>query len=211
MKSKLRKVRIMKDALLSMLFAAIETFPKECLGTIFGKRPTRKKKYHLITNAIPIQLVTCRKNNEVEQDDYGKKQLRSIIAKAPKLYPALGSFHSYPEGRKKIKTEFDIAEMSEISKADKKSMRKDKEEIAIIITVSYKKKLLEKWHSNRVETEGWIEGRLGRYNLYITAHAACQKKNKKKKKIKQICISAPEAIRALNREWKRIEEDKEKK
>ena len=188
-----------------MLLAAVETFPNECMGTLFGSLPACKK-YHLITGAVPIQLAEQRTNDTFRQSTHSTEQLDSLISKAPELYPTLGSFHSHPEGEEKIKTLLELAAMSEASKTDRKNMRRTEEKIMIIVTLSSGKKLVDEWQSDYANNEGWIMGRLGDYNFYITAHMLLKKKGKKKKgKIKNVRIIAPEAIEALNRAQKKIE------
>lgn len=213
MKTGSPSVRIQKEALLTMLLAAIETFPKECIGYIFGKRPTRKRKHYLITNAIPIQQVAYRANDKVGQHDHSSEQLSAIFAEMPKLYSALGSFHSHPEGRKKIRTPLELYEMGTISEADKKNMWETGEEVGIVVTISCKEKLIDEWRMNRLDAEGSIEGILGKYNFYLTAHVPSkkQKGGKVAQETRQIRISAPHALRALNIAQKRITRKKRKK
>lgn len=179
-------VDIEKEPFLDMLLAAIETFKRECVGYIFGYKPSRKRNSFIITNVVNIQLAKKRKNSEVVQSQLSRKNCEDLFKKYPSLFSVIGDFHSHPEwGRHK-----GVAMPSEI---DIKNIEQG--EISIIIAISTINKDRILWQNNN---EGGIKGSLGDYKFCLNVFRIVKKKDGSK--IEEcLVINAPAAMKSLNR------------
>ena len=110
-------VYIEKEPFRTMLLASIETFKRECLGYIFGHKPTNRHNSFVITDAVAVQLARKRKNKEVEQNKIGEERMKDCFARYPSLFRVIGDFHSHPEWgdytREPTLADDDIADMLE--------------------------------------------------------------------------------------------------
>lgn len=191
------KIHIRKEAFFNMIYAAAETFKKECLGVAFGYNPTKTRKYFLITSATALQCVRTRKNTEVEQSQGAHNRLLQFFPEKNSFYRKLGFFHSHPEWGK-------AQPEAKMSKGDIADMIKEDDlEIEIIIAVTSRKKGLLPW---TVDPDGSISGSLGTCNFQFAIYIL-----NKEKKPERIQIVTPQALRALNRAQKRILKNKMKK
>lgn len=179
-------VYIEKEPFLNMLSASIETFKRECVGYIFGHKPSRKRNSFIITNAANIQLAKKRKNSEVVQSQLSKKNCEDLFKKYPSLFKVIGDFHSHPEwGKHK-----GVAMPSE---TDIKNIERG--EISIIIAISTINKDRILWQNNN---EGGVKGSLGNYRFDLNVFRIVQKKDGSKAE-ECLVINAPTAVKSLNR------------
>lgn len=179
-------VYIEKGPFLDMLSASIETFKRECVGYIFGRKPSRKRNSFIITNAVNIQLAKRRKNSEVVQSQLSKKNCEDFFKKYPSLFKVIGDFHSHPEwGKHK-----GIAMPSE---TDIKNIEYG--EISIIIAISTINKDRILWQNN---SNGGIKGSLGSYKFCLNVFRIVKKGDGSKME-ECLVINASAAIKSLNR------------
>lgn len=181
-------VYIEKGPFLIIILASIETFKRECLGYIFGYKPTNKRNSFVITNAIAIQLAQKRKNSEVEQSKLSARNIDGCCEKYPTLFRGIGIFHSHPEWGKHKGS-------ADLSKRDIKAMVKEDIPISIIMAISSINKDRVLWQSS---SDGGIKGSLGKYKFHIKVHRIV--KNGDGKSVPQaLVVRAPGAIKLLNR------------
>lgn len=180
-------VYIEKKPLLNMLFAAADTFKRECFGYLCGRKPTRKKNMYVIDNINVIQSTVKRANTEVKISKDCYKRLCKISSKYPNLYPDIGYFHSHPEWGS-------IPGSHEMSDDDIKEMANSNSEVGIIIKISSRKRERLDWVS---KVDGGIRGSYGDYVVDINIYRLIKRKDQNTPESLQII--APTAIKALNR------------
>ena len=179
-------VYIEKEPFLDILLASVETFKRECVGYIFGYKPSRKRNSFIITNAVNIQLAKKRKNSEVIQSQLSKKNCEDLFNSYPSMFKVIGDFHSHPEwGRHK-----GVAMPSEI---DIKNIEQG--EISIIIAISTMNKERVLWQNNN---DGGVNGSLSNYKFCLNVFRIVKNKDGSKKE-ECLSIHAPAAIKSLNR------------
>lgn len=180
-------VYIEKEPFLNMVWSAIETFNRECLGFVFGKKPSKSRNYFTVENVVNIQLAKVRKNLKVHQSQAGSDRVDKVVNKYPKLFPFIGDFHSHPEWRQHKR-------LALPSDQDKESMLKDQIDLSIIIKISSINKDRPIWET---VPEGGVNGSLDRYKFYINAFGLMVGSSREKE-IKMLEIHAPVAIKSLN-------------
>ena len=152
-------VYIEKESFLNMVWSAIEPFNRECLGLLFGKKPSKNRNNFVVENAINVQLARVRKNLKVQQSHASSNRVDEITDKYPKLFPFIGDFHSHPEWRQNKRVALP-------SDQDKEAIFKDKIDLSIIIKISSINKDRPTWET--IPGSG-ISGSLGRYKFHINA------------------------------------------
>lgn len=177
-------LHIQRGAFLGMVISSVETFKRECLGYVFGYKPTAGRENYLITSVHNIAMVSKRKNAEIEENERSRKRLTGLFEAAPALYRYLGDFHSHPEWG----TAKGVAELSE---QDIKNMLDNKKSFEIVIAVNSRKKGQVPWE---VLADGGIRGSLDKFNFHMAAFTLDADA-----KPVQLKITAPAALKALNR------------
>ncbi|MDP3696783.1 MAG: hypothetical protein Q8R55_02000 [Candidatus Taylorbacteria bacterium] len=179
-------VYIEKEPFLNMIIASVETFKRECVGYVFGYKPTRERNSFVITNSVAIQLAKKRKNSEVEQSQLSGMHIDDCFKKYPSLFRVIGDFHSHPEwGSCKglaLPTDRDIKNM-------------EKGEMSIIIAISSINKDRVLWQG---ASGGGIKGSLSKYKFHLNAFRLIKDKDDKQTE-ELLVVHAPAAIKALNR------------
>lgn len=173
--SELPTVYIEREPLLSMVFAAVELFNRECLGYLFGYSSGKPTNYFIITNAVQLAAVVRRTRCGVHQSKRACKRIGGLIEKAPKLFPYLADFHSHPHPKM-------WRGSSGLSEEDRKSMT-DAEEFCIIIALSPRGERLLEWTMRDDGTR--LRGSLGRFDVHFTAHRVVRDDEKKPVKDEQ--------------------------
>lgn len=179
-------VYIEQEPMKNMVWSAVEVFNRECLGFVFGRKPSKKYNSFVIENAVNIQMAT-RRNLEVKQSKTSSDRMDAIIDKYGGLYPFIGDFHSHPEWR----THKRLADLSE---DDVKSMKEDKICLSIIIKISSINKDRPIWGN---VSGGGIQGSLDRYKFHINAFTMLGDFSSQNSVMLE--IRAPAAIKSLNR------------
>ncbi|OGN00126.1 MAG: hypothetical protein A3B91_01785 [Candidatus Yanofskybacteria bacterium RIFCSPHIGHO2_02_FULL_41_29] len=181
-----------REPFLNMLLAAVDPFKKECLGYIFGKKPTKKRNSFIVINAIPAQLVKRRLNSEIEQSEAGFTRMDKLFSNFYSLYPVIGDFHSHPEwGLHKGS--------SHVSQKDIEGMRKEMKKISLWVVISISSRMREKVVFWQCQDDGGVRGSLGRYLFEIKAYCMSGNGRPSEQKPIPLTIYAPTAIKALNR------------
>ena len=158
--NQIKPVHITRSAILVMIMDTYEAFRKECLGAIFGSKPTRSRDYYAITHAIPPQLLPKRAYKGIEIHERGRKKIDELIEKTKGLYPAqLGNYHSHTE-------HMGVKPIPEMSDDDIKSTKSFKFPLEVIIAVSLrnKKKAYLPWE---ILEDGGLRGSLLNLNFHI--------------------------------------------
>ncbi len=151
MKQSFNKAVIQEPALVALLTAAMEVYPKETFGLVFG---SRFKKKFIIKNALTYQNAT-RKKNETSIWPAQERKVRYVLNEVSG-YSIIGDFHSHPE------------DTCSLSKHDKKDMIEDGEHFAILISVfEWDEKV--KWHYDKKEK--FIEGTIHSGDFLINIKA----------------------------------------
>ena len=151
-------VHIRKEAFLVMIWAAIETFKKECLGFLLGYPPTAENNFYFVTDAVPFQKVQRRSNSKVNLSVRADNAFKKFISDIGGVYPKyLGDFHSHPEWG-------DFHPSVDMSGEDLIEFAKTPEPLEFIIGVSTRKKGKAIWESL---PDGSIKGSFGKFNLHF--------------------------------------------
>lgn len=179
-------VYIEKEPFLNMVWSAIESFNRECLGFLFGKKLSKDYNSFVIENAVNIQLARVRKNLEVQQSKASSNRTDAIVKKYGKLYPFIGDFHSHPEWHKHKR-------LALPSDQDKEAMKKDKIDLSIIIKISSVNKDRPIWEN---ASGGGIHGSLDKYKFHINAFSMIPDGSGETQTLE---VKAQSAIKILNR------------
>lgn len=179
-------VHIRREAFLTLLISAVETFKRECVGELFGYAPNKSKNYFLITNSIPTQCAN-RSYSEITPQTRSSKRVVNLISDYPYLFRKIGEYHSHPEWG-------NIRYGEEMSSTDIKKMVDGEYSLEIIIEISSRKKGAAPWTT---EDDGSVKGSLKGYNFHVNVYTL-DKKEEKPTPIK-LKIVAPAALKALNR------------
>lgn len=195
--AELPTVYIEREPLLSMMFAAVENYNRECLGYLFGHSSGKPKRCFVITNADQLVGVVNRATDQVRQSKRAGHRLNGLLEKAPKLFPYIADFHSHPH--KKM-----WPGLSELSEVDRKSMG-DADEFCIIIAIARRGNRILEWTLRDDGTR--LRGSLDRFDVHFTAHRVVHDDEKKPvkdekgiQKTERLPIRvAKTTLRALNR------------
>lgn len=145
------EVFLEKEAFLGLLLSAIETYKKECFGSLLGYITGKRI---LIELTIPTQVAE-RKFSTVEPDWKRLAQSKKIMSQHT-AYSHLGYFHSHPQfGKKRYDTKQ--------SEKDIDSM--ENSELEIIIAINNKLRS-QRWNIVRKE----LRGSVGDYSIRIAAY-----------------------------------------
>lgn len=181
-------VHIRKEAFLTILWTAVETFKKECLGAILGYTPSPKKDYFLITDAIPFQGIKKRLNTQVTQSERSNARWNEFWYKISTHPQRLGIFHSHPEWGPH-------QPLPIMSAYDIEDMQKQKNPLEIIVCISsYKKRGFIPWE---LLEDGSVQGSLATFNFRVNAFIPDEGEGKKDPT--RIQIVTPTALRKLCR------------
>ena len=181
-------VHIRKEAFLVMVWAAIETFRKECLGFLLGYPPTAEKNFYNITDAVPFQKVRRRSNLEVTLSDRADARFKNFISGIDSVYPKyLGDFHSHSEWG-------NYTPMSDMSEEDLKQFAKTSEPLEFIIGISARKKGRAVWE---LLTDGSVKGSFSKFNLHFNVYTLVSEDAPVVPQ--RLRIVAPRSMETLNR------------
>ncbi len=187
-------VHIRKEAFVVMVWSAIETSHKECLGFVLGSPPTTKRNSYYITDAVPYQHMKRRSNTEVELNDKADRRFNKwfVQLEASSRLKYLGNFHSHPGWGGFF------CEPGTMSEYDtEKFIREGKAgiDLKFIIDVTSRKRGCASWETL---DDGGVKGSLGHYNIRISVFGWF-KNGRETPSIIKLQIVAPEAIKTLNR------------
>lgn len=185
-------VHIRKEAFLIMLWAAVETFKKECMGVILGSAPSPGRDHFWISDVIPFQGIEKRLNTKVVQSGRSNARWNEFWGRLQFRPKRLGLFHSHPEwGSHKPP--------SEMSDKDTKDMKEQKSPLEIIICISSRGKG-SYLHWELLE-DGSIQGSIASFNFRVNAFTLVSEGERVEPA--RIQIVSPAALRKLNRAQRR--------
>jgi len=145
------EVILNEGAFISMVTAAVETFPHETLGVLMG---LRKKDKVIVQYAIAYQTAK-RKRRSVEVHPRLSRRMDFFLERVTHL-EVIGDFHSHPE------VNVDKKSSVKLSEPDKKSMRVNN--LGIVIAIDKDGRKLEWKHLPK----GSLKGSVFPYSLKIT-------------------------------------------
>lgn len=164
--SKLSNVVIPIETCLSIVAAAIEVYPKECMGCLIVKRrPSKKSRIATVIGIFPYQLAK-RSRDAVESGSHWK--FKDLMRKTGS-WDLMGDFHSHPytEREKDTPTEPSWWDLENISVGDT-------EVIIKIVKVSKKSKNFTLRHKK----DGTVDLKIGYYECNILAFSKIRGKVK---------------------------------
>lgn len=190
-------VYIEREPLVAMLCAAVEVYPRECLGLVFGRKSSRRTLRHVITNVLNCAALTRHTTAEVVQSKRAGKRLYAFIDAAERLFPYIGYYHSHTE--KTLRWQ-----QFGFSHQDARTMS-DADQFGIVLTVHPRTSRRLRWCIRSSHTR--LRGSLGAFDFHLTAHALvrdaegnCEKDDEGNWKTQRLPIAvAPQTLRALNR------------
>lgn len=144
-------VIINEDAFISMVTAAVETFPDETLGVLIGLRKADKV---MVQYAIAYQTAK-RTRRSVEAHPKLSRRMDLFLEKVTHL-EVVGDFHSHPE------VDVDKKSSIKLSEPDKESIRINN--LGIVIAIDKDGRKLEWRHLPK----GSLKGSVFPYTLKIT-------------------------------------------
>ena len=177
------KVHIAETAFISILVAAIESYPSkyvgkkkpkktfpegEVYGLLFGQRIRKNGDtvYHT-TIAVLMQMLLEKSSNQVSPSTRHLERIKSVIEAYP-MYQFLGTFHSHPSH----KQEYHGVNSSDYSKTDENTALEDasilgEDIIEVIIGVTSLSKKVKKEPDNR-----WccIQNYCGNFKYSLSAY-----------------------------------------
>jgi len=162
---------------ISMVVSAVEVYPKECLGVLLGYRAWNsldKTRRAIVEHAISYQSAE-RGRKSVEVKEKHEFRCKNMLYKLCSLEP-IGDFHSHPESD------------TELSIADKRSMRVGN--IEIVIAISEKRRTTP-WRYDNIRKE--LSGVFGDYRFDIAAYS-CFKSKQEDANFKKIDLICPFAL-----------------
>ncbi len=181
-------VHIRKEALFIMIWSALETFKKECLGFVLGYRPTPKRNYFLVTDATSFTSMKKLLNTGVELTKRTDKRFKAFISLIHPIYPKyLGDFHSHSEWGK-------LKSPPEMSDRDLEQFKKYNWPLEFIIGISSRRKGQATWE---ILPDGGIKGSFNSFNFHINVFSLIEEGNEGIPQ--KLQIVAPTALEALNR------------
>ena len=107
-------VYMAQKAVMNMIYCAMETDRRECMGDLFGRIPGGTRKDFLVDNAISLALLDRRMNRGLEQNKPAAGRLGDLRRVLPRAFPLIGYFHSHSQFRKTHKT----GELSDMAGTD---------------------------------------------------------------------------------------------
>jgi len=168
---------IYETPFINMIVAAVEVYPKECLGVLLGYRAWNsidKTRRAIVEQAISYQTAE-RRRDSVEIKEKREFRCKDMLYKLSSLEP-IGDFHSHPKTDPGLSFE------------DKNSMSIG--DIEIVISV-FKKGRTTAWRYDVYKKE--LGGVFGDYRFIIAAHS-CFKTNGQRKKYEKIDLLCPFAL-----------------
>jgi len=148
-----------------MITSTIEAYPKECLGTLFGRRT---QQAFTVEYAFPYQTAK-RTTFRVEVDDKAEKCIHSTLQNLTSLRH-IGNYHSHILGGTKL------------TSIDKREENLSLDEISVVIAIS-KKKRKAHWRNHRKR----VSGALGNFGFDIVAYT-CYSSKRQIRKFRKIDI-----------------------
>lgn len=187
-------VHIRKEAFIIMVWSAIETSHKECLGFVLGSSPTATRNFYFVTDAVPYQCMKRRSNTEVELSDKASRRFNrwSVQLETSSRLKYLGNFHSHPGWGGFL------CEPGTMSECDiEKFIQEGKDGLGLkfIIDVTSRKRGCALWE---IVDDGSVKGSLGHYNIRVCAFGQFRNGGEGPS-IMKLHIVVPEAIKTLNR------------
>ncbi len=147
------EVIINESAFISMVTAAVETFPNETLGVLIGLRKAEK-----IVVQLAVAYQTARRTNDsVDVHPKLSNRMNFFLEKVTHL-EVVGDFHSHPEAG------VDRISSVKLSTADKNSMNVDN--LGVVIAIDKDERKLEWRHLPK----GSLKGSVHPYTLKVTTY-----------------------------------------
>lgn len=190
-------VHIDREPLLQMLAAAVEVYPRECFGFMFGRRATQRTARFTVASTFNCAALSRRTSAETAQSIPAADRLFALTDSVPRLYPYLGFFHSHT-GKTPRWQRFGF------SNTDARNMA-DEDFFGVVVTVRPRSPRYLRWCLRSARTR--LRGSLGAFDFHVTAHAlvrgadgAYEKDEKGNLRSQRLLIRiAPVTLRALNR------------
>ena len=154
-------VHIEREPLLAMLCSAVEVYPRECFGFMFGRTPTRQRAHYILGSCFNCAALSRRTSTTTAQSVPAARRLFALTDSAPRLYPYLGFYHSHT-GRTPNWQRFGF------SSTDAMNMS-DSDAFGVVITVRPRGPRCLVWRIRSVHTR--LRGSLGAFDFHLTAHA----------------------------------------
>jgi proteasome lid subunit RPN8/RPN11 len=140
-----------KEAFLGLLLSAVETYKKECFGSLLGYET---KTQVIVELAIPTQVAE-RKFSTVEPDWNRLAQSKKILSQHT-IYSHLGYFHSHPQfGKRRYGT----------TQSNKDIESMGNSELEIIVAINDRLRS-QRWKTVQKELRGSAEN----YSIRIAAY-----------------------------------------
>lgn len=153
-----------REALLSILYAAVEVYNRECLGVIFGKKISGDPPKFIVTAARSWAAVVRRTNAEVHVSQRALQRVNRLL-EAPNLFSYLGDFHSHPLLR-------DVEPLPNPSQLDVQMLaseeQKEGECLGVIISIAQRKRKRDRWRL--MDHRTLLHGSLQEFECNIVVH-----------------------------------------
>ena len=153
-------VYIEREPLLNILMAAAEVYNRECLGYIFGRKPTKRQNRFVVTSAITCAAVVRRTNAHVRQSERAFRRMNELMQAEPASFPWLGDFHSHPSRPYRL--------ACDLSAEDLNNMVTDDYRFGILVSISRRGKRPLEWRLKSRRTR--LRGTLGKFDFHLVAH-----------------------------------------
>jgi proteasome lid subunit RPN8/RPN11 len=154
-------VYLNRDAFRELLFAAVETGQKECLGILFGWEVEKGGHKIVVSGISGFQSLVRRKNTEVVHSQAAHNRIQDFMASAPSEYQQVGHFHSHCEW-------MNFPSSPEMSKGDIDNVVRTESKIEIIILIAKRKRGQNiRWSARE---DGGVEGTTGKWSLGLHAY-----------------------------------------
>lgn len=167
------KVVIRKNPLITMIASAVEVYPKECLGVLFG----RNTQYTFTVEHVFTYQTADRTRFSVDIDEKVGTNTINMIQKLTPLKP-IGDFHSHTIARTGTK----------LTSIDKKEENFNVNEIEIVVAIS-KKKRNAHWKNYGKK----LSGTLDNFKFDIAAYT-CYNPERQVRKFQKIEVCCPFTI-----------------
>ena len=140
--------------------AAAEVYNRECLGYIFGRKPTKRQNRFVVTSAITCAAVVRRTNAHVRQSERAFRRMNELMQAEPASFPWLGDFHSHPSRPYRLACDLSVEDLN--------SMAPDDYRFGILVSISRRGKRPLEWRLKSRRTR--LRGTLGKFDFHLVAH-----------------------------------------
>ncbi len=153
-------VYLRSECFLNIIFGAIDTGKKECLGVLFGREDKRSGSKLVIENVCEIQSVCKRTNCASHHSRASADRINKLIECAPEAFPFLGYFHSHPQWSSKER------HYPGLSEGDFDALKRSNAKLEIIVDIGRASGSCP-W---MVRQNGAIVGRLANWRFALHAY-----------------------------------------